>query len=63
MKEVLDDSFRVYSTQDVARILQVDNMTVRRYVKSGKLKKLPTGGAVRISHKELDRFINGSNDE
>jgi len=63
MKEKLDDSFRVYSAQDVATILQVDEMTVRRYIKSKKLKKLPTGGAIRVSHKELDRFINGSDDE
>jgi predicted site-specific integrase-resolvase len=63
MKEKKESSFRVYTSHDVAEILMVDEMTVRRYIKTGRLKKLNTIGAIRISHKELDRFINGSENE
>lgn len=63
MKAKLDDSFRVYTIQDVANILLVDVQTIKRYIKTGVLKRLPTNGAIRISHKELDRFINGDINE
>ena len=55
--------FRVYTSWDAARILQVDEMTIRRYIKAGKIKKIDTIGAIRISHTELDRYINGGEDE
>jgi excisionase family DNA binding protein len=58
-KKDLPDELKVYTSQEVADILQVDEMTIRRYIKAGKLKKLDTIGAIRISHKELGRLING----
>lgn len=57
------NDFTVYTTQEVAEILRVCEMTVRRYIKIGKLKVLDTDGALRVSGKELDRFINGDKNE
>jgi len=66
MKEESND-LRVYTTQEVADILRVCEMTVRRYIKLGKIKALDTkvnigyksNGALRISHREISRFVNG----
>ena len=58
-----ETDFRVYTAKDVADILRVDEMTVRRYINAGRIKKLATIGAIRISHTELDRFINGDKNE
>lgn len=56
-------NFTTYTTQEVAEILRVCEMTIRRYVKNGKLKKVDTDGAIRISAKALDEFINGRAEE
>lgn len=63
MSEKNEVCMRVYTAQDVADILKVHEMSVRRYIKEGKLRKLNTNGAIRIAHTDLDRFINGDKDE
>lgn len=63
MNEENDVCFRVYTTHEVAEFLRIDEMTVRRYVKAGKIKKIDAIGAIRIAHTELDRFINGARNE
>ncbi len=49
----------VYTLVEAAVILKVSDQTVRNLIKNKKIKKLDTTGAVRISKKELDRFITG----
>lgn len=47
-----------YTTSQVAALLQVDVESIRRYVRSGKLKAVRLGGKfIRIEKKDLDHFI------
>ncbi len=48
----------LYTTEDVAAVLQVDPESVRRYVRSGQLKAVKLGGKfIRIEKIDLDNFI------
>ncbi len=47
-----------YTPEQVATILQVTPESIRRYVRSGKIKAIKLGGKfIRISKDELDIFI------
>jgi len=46
----------------VARILDVHERTVERYVEEGKLAVVRFGGNVRVRPEELERFIQSSED-
>lgn len=51
---------RFYTTLEVARLLQVDPESIRRYVRSGKLRAVKLGGKfIRIEKSDLDKFIEG----
>lgn len=51
---------RFYTTDEVARLLQVDPESVRRYVRSGKLRAVRLGGKfIRIDRADLNNFIEG----
>ena len=50
---------RFYTTDEVANLLKVDPESIRRYVRSGKLKAVKLGGKfIRIDRADLDNFIN-----
>lgn len=49
---------RFYTTDEVAKLLQVDPETVRRYVRQGNLRAVKLGGKfIRIDKSDLDIFI------
>src|SRR3989344_6889495 len=49
---------RFYTTEEVAKLLQVNPESVRRYVRSGNLRAVKLGGKfIRIDRADLDRFI------
>lgn len=49
---------RFYTTDEVARLLKVDPESVRRYVRSHKLRAVKLGGKfIRIEKTDLDKFI------
>lgn len=51
---------RFYTTEEVAKLLQVDPESVRRYVRSGKLRAVRLGGKfIRIDRADLNNFIEG----
>ncbi len=51
---------RFYTTDEVAKLLQVDPETVRRYVRQGNLRAVKLGGKfIRIDKADLDAFIEG----
>lgn len=55
-KPMLDQRF--YTTDEVAKLLQVDPESVRRYVRKGDLKAVKLGGKfIRIDKIDLERFI------
>jgi len=49
---------RFYTTDEVARLLRVDPESIRRYVRSHKLRAVKLGGKfIRIEKADLDKFI------
>lgn len=44
------------SVRQVAYILKVHHLTIRRYIKEGRLKAVRLGGNVRIKESELQNF-------
>ena len=49
---------RFYTTDEVAKLLQIDPESVRRYVRRGTLRAVKLGGKfIRIDKVDLDRFI------
>lgn len=49
---------RFYTTDEVAVMLKVDPESVRRYVRSNKLRAVKLGGKfIRIEKNDLERFI------
>lgn len=52
---------KFYTISEVAKMLKVDPMTIRRYIKAGKIKAIkPTINVVRISEKDLNEFLEKS---
>jgi excisionase family DNA binding protein len=46
------------NVNQVAFILKVHPLTIRRYIREGKLKALKAGGNIRITESELQAFHN-----
>ena len=50
---------KLYTTEEVAKILQVDPESIRRYVRSGELKSVLLGSKfIRVSKEDLDNYIS-----
>lgn len=47
-----------YRAEDLAEKLDVNIMTIYRYIKGGKLKAYKIGKEFRIDSSEFDRFLN-----
>ncbi|KKS99589.1 MAG: binding domain protein, excisionase family protein [Candidatus Nomurabacteria bacterium GW2011_GWF2_43_8] len=47
-----------YKTEDLAKKLKVNIMTIYRYIKAEKLKAYKIGKEYRIDKKEFERFLN-----
>lgn len=45
------------SVQEVARLLHLHEMTVRRYIRQGRLKAVKVGGRVRVRPEDLELFM------
>jgi len=48
-----------YTLEETAKMFKVSIRTIQRWIKEGKIKKINTMGAVRISQKEIDRKMGG----
>ena len=59
----MNQDFRVYTVEDVADILKVCANTIKNYIREGKIKKINNIGSVRITHTELEKFLNGDENE
>ena len=46
----------LFNVNQAAFILKVHPLTIRRYIKEGRLKALKVGGAIRIKEKDLNEF-------
>lgn len=49
-----------YTAQELAEKLQVNIMTIYRYIKAGKLKAYKIGKEFRIDQVEFERFLNNA---
>ena len=47
-----------YKAEDLAKKLEVNIMTIYRYIKAGKLKSYKIGKEFRVDKKEFQRFLN-----
>lgn len=47
----------LYSTAEISKYLKVAEITVRRYIRAGKLKSTKIGKAHRISESALREFL------
>jgi excisionase family DNA binding protein len=47
-----------YKAEDLAEQLEVNIMTIYRYIKAGRLKAYKIGREFRIEKKEFTRFLN-----
>jgi len=50
----------LYSVNEIAKALRLNELTIRRYLKSKKLMGFKVGRFWRIEKEELDRFISES---
>lgn len=48
----------LFNVNQAAFILKVHPLTVRRYIKEGKLKAVKIGGGIRIKESQLQEFQN-----
>ena len=51
---------RLYTTEQVAKLLQVSVITIRRYIKSGKLKASKIGKDYRIKESDIDSLLKST---
>jgi excisionase family DNA binding protein len=50
----------LYSVDEIKQILQLGELTIRRYLKAGLLKGFKVGRFWRVEAEELERFISES---
>jgi len=48
---------KIYTTEQVAKILQIHPLTVLNYIKHGKLKGVKLGRVYRIRETALQKFL------
>jgi len=48
---------KLYTAPETAEILQLKTDTIRRYIRSGKLKGVKVGKAWLVAESEIKRFI------
>lgn len=46
--------------KDLMKILKLSEVTVRKLIKEGKIKKLDTDRAVRVTEESLNTFLNST---
>lgn len=55
---VLKELGKLYSVEIVAELLDVEEQTIRKWIKEGKLKSLKLAGTtLKIAETELERFV------
>jgi len=55
--DMSDQQKEFYKAEELAELLQVNIMTIYRYIKAGKLQAYKIGKEYRIDKKTLDKFL------
>lgn len=53
----MTDADMVYTIEEVARILKVSHMTIRRLIERGEIEAFKVGNQYRITKDALDRYM------
>lgn len=61
MAKVIGD-ITLYTVRELAESLDITDITIRRYIKDGKLKATKLGGKYHISEEALRQLIDGDSD-
>jgi len=48
---------RLYTTNQVAKLLQIHPLTVLKYINSGKLRAIKLGRVYRVTETSLQKFL------
>jgi len=51
------DKYQLYTTKEIAKILKVSLITVKRYLKENKILSVKIGGARRVRKEDFENFI------
>ena len=54
----MENMEKLYSTAEVSEYLKVSEITIRRFIKAGKLKTKKVGNQYRIPESFLREFLN-----
>ncbi len=49
---------KYYNPKEIAELLSVSEKTIRRYIKSGKIKAIKIGSRLKISESNYMEFVN-----
>lgn len=49
---------QIYTTEQVAKLLQIHPLTILKYIKQGKLKAIKLGRIYRIREKDFQNFLD-----
>jgi excisionase family DNA binding protein len=49
---------KIYTTEQVAQLLQIHPLTVLKYISSGKLRAIKLGRVYRIRESEIQKFLD-----
>lgn len=55
--------YKAYTLNDVSEMLNIHITTLRKYVKSGRLKATKIGNKYIVSEEHYIEFVNGKKDE
>lgn len=50
---------RLYTTEQVAKLLQIHPLTVLKYINSGKIRAIKLGRVYRVTETSLQKFLEG----
>ena len=50
---------KIYSVYELMELLKLSEPTVRKIIKSGKLKSLGKIGPLRVTKESLDKYLKG----
>ena len=54
---------QVYSIEEAAKLLKVNQMTIRRMIKRGEIHANQVGRQYRIPRSEIEKFLTGGQQE
>ena len=54
----MNNEKKFHKAEELAKILQVNIMTIYRYIKAGRIKAYKIGRGFRIDENEFNKFLN-----